>query len=101
MVVATGSVGTSGSATTIGTGTEVPPGPVTVRVCGPLTPSGIVIVTVARPCSSVVSTTAGSIAAVPSDTSPSSTSAEPAVGPPLLNTSDERVSVTCSPTAYA
>ena len=56
------------------------------------------IVTVARPCSSRVSTIVGSIAALlPSTVEPRLTVASPLCGPPLLNSSDDSVSVTDSP----
>jgi hypothetical protein len=49
----------------------------------------------------VVSTTAGSIAPEPSSVSPRLTTASPLCSPPLLNSSDDSVSVTCSPASYA
>ena len=95
-----GVVMTETAAVTVsGTSTDVPvSGTLTVSTRVPAgVPSGIVTVTAARPTSSVVSTIVGSIAVDPSCVSPALTTAVPAFGSPLLNSSDERLRVTESP----
>jgi len=99
--VPTGSLGVGASATWIGNVTSVPPGPAIVSSCAPSTPSGMVNVTVAVPCSSVVSTICIVSSPVPSTCPPRLMVASPEVAPPVLNSIEDSWAVTCSPAAYA